>query len=324
MRAFRPILLLISLSFFVLQPSYGQKKEAAAIEAMITAFKADTRGPYRDIRWFCTDGSSLPPQEGCPELGGVQRARYKNEVIALWSSNHLYLGQILSTTEHKDFWDAAFHHSRLKQFQLELFLRANDEGWINRKAQFYRGAYQVEDEEAWGIAFYTWLLSDANRIEPNFFLIRQSAKDIPHSGDSNLAQKVRALSKEISDLKTSFMDLRVKIHGQPEPSDIQRVQGCLAQNAETLTPSLKSKVEELIRDMEELYAPIRPEDFNSYTSAIPSGTVAYTELESFIQDYGTLSTAEARSERITSTALLLRQEMGQSYKAKARLGLPME
>ena len=105
----------------------------------------------------------------------------------------------------------------MKQYSLEQFLRANDNGWINRKAQFYRGAYQVEDEEAWGIAFLQWVLEERERVNKNYFLIRQSAKDIPHAGDNNTAQTVRALSKEISDVYNPFMDLRVKLHGQPSP-----------------------------------------------------------------------------------------------------------
>ncbi|MEQ9051115.1 MAG: hypothetical protein RLP11_12445, partial [Marinoscillum sp.] len=121
----------------------------AAISKMISTYKTDSKGPYKDIRWFCKDGSTVAPQERCPEPG-VQRARYRDEVVALGVSNHIFLGQILSATVYEDFWDSEYQGSRMKQYSLEQYLRANDGGWINRRAQFYRGAFQAEDEEAWG------------------------------------------------------------------------------------------------------------------------------------------------------------------------------
>ncbi len=61
----------------------------AAISKMINAYKSDPKGPYKDIRWFCKDGSTVAPQERCPEPG-VQRARYKDEVVALGASHHIF------------------------------------------------------------------------------------------------------------------------------------------------------------------------------------------------------------------------------------------
>ena len=159
----------------------------------------DIRGPYKDIRWFCKDGTTLPPKERCPQPGGVQRARYKDDVVSLGETNHIYLGQILSTTPKEDFWDAGNYNSRLKQYQLEKYLRAIDNGWILRKGQYYRGAYQIEDEEAWGIEFFEWLTAQDAALNQHFYLVRQAARDIPHRGDDNRTLNVRAVSKAISD-----------------------------------------------------------------------------------------------------------------------------
>ena len=148
-------LLLLALPAILL----AQKLDNERLKKIVATYKADLRGPYKDIRWFCKDGSVLPPKEKCPQPGGVQRARYKDEVAALGKEYHLYLGQILSTTAREDFWDAANYNSRIKQYQLGKYLQAVDDGWILRKAQFYRGAFQVEDEENWGKDFLQWLLA---------------------------------------------------------------------------------------------------------------------------------------------------------------------
>ena len=157
----------------------AQKIENTQIKSMVEQFKTDPKGPYKDIRWFCPDGTTRPPQERCPEPG-LQRARYKDAVNSLGNTNHIYLGQILAKTDFVEFWDEDNYHSRLKQYELEHYLMRTDNGWILRKAQFYRGAFQAEDEENWGIEFFNWLLSDDNRIEQNFFLVREAAKDVPH------------------------------------------------------------------------------------------------------------------------------------------------
>jgi hypothetical protein len=157
---------------------HAQKLEPDVIKARIESYKNDVRGPYKDIRWFCKDGKTQGATEPCAKPGGVQRARMKDDVLALAKSNHIFLGQILATTDHSEFWDIQNGNSRLKQYQLEKYLRAIDDGWVLRKGQYYRGAFQAEDEEAWGIEFYKWLLADDTRLQSEYFLIRQSIRDI--------------------------------------------------------------------------------------------------------------------------------------------------
>jgi hypothetical protein len=126
-------------------------------------------------------------------------------------------------TPNEDFWNAANQSSRLKQYQVEKYLQAIDGGWIFRRARYYRGANKVEDEEAWGIKFLTWLLSQDEIVKTQFLLVRQTAKDIPHVGNDNRLNNIRAVFKTISDSLPSFIDIRVKIHDQPDASDLQRV-----------------------------------------------------------------------------------------------------
>ncbi|WP_281542566.1 PEP/pyruvate-binding domain-containing protein [Maribacter aestuarii] len=228
------------------------------IKVQVNTYKNDIRGPYKDIRWFCTDGSVRAPKDPCPEnIGpGVQHARYKDEVVALGKAHHIYLGQILAYTTKEEFWDKEADHSRLKQYQLDKYLRTVDNGWINQKGQFYRGAVQVEDEESWGVDFYKWLVSKDEVLEQNYFLIRQSLRDVPHSGDDNISQLMRSQSKVISDAYLPFMDLRVKIHSLPEKSDIQKVIDFKQKNSAKLTSDLNKKLDGLVLTMRDFFAPV--------------------------------------------------------------------
>ena len=135
---------------------FSQKLSNEYLKDQISIYKIEHRGPYKDIRWFCKDGSVREPKDPCPQeiSPGVQHARYKDVVVNIGKKNHVFLGQILAYTANQEFWDSKNHNSRLKQYQLDKYLRSVDDGWILQKAQYYRGAVQVEDEEAWGVDFY--------------------------------------------------------------------------------------------------------------------------------------------------------------------------
>ncbi len=249
----------VLIGIFFCSLAMGQKKiDNEDLKRQVSQFKNDIRGPYKDIRWFCNDGSVRQPKDPCPaEIGpGLQHARYKDAVVAIGKDHHIYFGQLLAYTDKADFWDEKSDHSRLKQYQIDKYLRTVDNGWINQKGQFYRGAMQAEDEEAWGIDFYKWLLSKDEVLTQNFFLVRQSLKDVPHSGDDNIAQLMRSQSKVISDEYAPFMDLRVKIHGQPEVRDIQSVKDFQKNNATKLTSALNKKIDELVGTMADFFKPI--------------------------------------------------------------------
>ena len=73
----------------------AQKLEPKEVTVLVNKYKNDIRGPYKDIRWFCTDGSIRPPKDPCPDnIGpGVQHARYKDEVMALGRSEERRVGK---------------------------------------------------------------------------------------------------------------------------------------------------------------------------------------------------------------------------------------
>jgi hypothetical protein len=316
--------ILFLLVFLTNTHVFPQKKDNAAIAAMIQKFKTDQRGPYKDIRWFCPDGTYAVPRSEtlCANMkGAVQRARYKDEVLALSKSNHVFLGQILSTTPNEEFWDDTNYHSRLKQYQLEKYLRSIDDGWVLRKGQFYRGAYQIEDEEAWGIDFFHWLLADDERIARHFFLIRQAAKDIPHQGEDSRTQRVRAISKTISDKYTPFTDLRVKIHGQPEAGDIAKVKTFRQQHQAKLDSTMNKLFDDLIADMEAIYKPVDIGSLSRFMKNIPKDAPIGQSLSAYVS---TFSQPQPQSTRLMATAeklMEIRQGIPGIKGKKARLDL---
>ncbi|WP_055443224.1 PEP/pyruvate-binding domain-containing protein [Lacinutrix himadriensis] len=316
-------IILYSLSLlFLASNAQSQELSNDKIKQLISLYKSDIRGPYKDIRWFCTDGSVRQPKDPCPDnIGpGWQHARYKDQVEALAKSNHIYFGQILTYTDKTDFWDAANNHSRLKQYQLDKYLSTIDNGWINQKGQFYRGAIQSEDEAAWGIDFYKWLLANDTFLEQDFYLIRQSLKDIPHQGDDNIAQLMRSQSKVISDAFPPFMDLRVKIHGQPELSDIEAVKAFKKAQSTKLTAALNTQLAALLTTMETFYTPI---DINAIPKKLSLSKDS--KIGSKINSYVVSNAANPEvSKLVIETAQLLydiRLSLTEEKSAKSRLQL---
>ena len=280
-----------------------EKPDNSYLKEQITFYKNDIRGPYKDLRWFCTDGSLRAPKDPCPAaIGpGVQHARYKDEVTAIAKKYGIYLGQLLAYSDKSDFWDADNNHARLKHYQLDKYLRSVDNGWINQKGQYYRGALQAEDEQAAGLAFYKWVLSKDESLSQDYFLLRQSLKDVPHNGDDNLAQQMRSESKVISDAYTPFMNLRVKIHGQPEASDIEKVKAFQKKNAPKLNAALDKKFNALIATMTEFFTPIDLINLQSKATAIKN-----TPVGGVIKKYITENNSTTKaSELIPATARIL-------------------
>lgn len=315
-------LLFSFIVFLFMSNIFSQNLSNEYIKEQIAIYKSEFRGPYKDIRWFCKDGSVRQPKDPCPqEIGpGVQHARYREVVENIGKRNHVFLGQILAFTEHKEFWDSQNHNSRLKQYQLDRYLRSIDDGWILQKAQYYRGAIQVEDEEAWGVDFYKWLLTGNTSITKNFFLIRQSLKDIPHKGDNNVAQLMRSQSKVLSDLFPKFMDLRVKIHGQPEFIDIEKVKQFRIKNLEKLSNSLNLKFDELLITMTNFYKPIDIQALPNKTSLVKN-----TAIGALIKEYSEKNGVAAKPINLVaeSSKLLLeiRKAVLVEKRAQARIQL---
>lgn len=275
------------LTLCLLMPAIvpGQEWNEARVRSLITSFKEDPRGPYKEIRWFCKDGTTRPARDPCPQPGGVQHAVYKDQVAELGRQRHIYLGQILTGTEKAAFWDEEWQHSRLKQYQLETYLASVDNGWIHRKAQFYRGAKQSEDEEQWGYAFLLWLLDQEDVIRNHYFLTRQAVHDLPHGGENDAGQEVRSLSRVIAESYSPFMELRTKIHNNPQAADIVLVREFKKAHASELSAAEVQKTDLLISHMQQMFQPVSRESVERLLRRIPEQHHIHQRIGAFVADH---------------------------------------
>lgn len=281
---FIPVVFLINI--IVISYINAQGADAAEIQKMVQAFKKDERGPYQAIRWFCPDGTILPPQERCAEPGGIQHALLKDAVAKLARERGIYLGQILAGASFPDFLDDANQNSRLKQYQMEKFLQTVDDGWILRRARFYRGAIQAEDEADWGMKFLSALAADNEILSAQLFLVRQAAKDIPHDGNSDRWQTIRALSKIIGDSLPDFTNLRVKLHGQPDAGDLQRVKDFQKRYEKNIPPDITTMLEKLAFELETAFQPFDMKSLDQYIKRLPENSPVTAQLRRMIRAYG--------------------------------------
>lgn len=275
---------ILFLSFIIPFSVISQSYSDGEIKNIIAQFKEDPRGPYYRIKWFCKDGTIRDAKDPCPDDigGGIQHASYKDKTIALANKNHLFFGDILAGQDFNVFLDKKNHFNRLKQYQLAKYLSSVDNGWILRKAQYYRGAVQIEDEQAWGKRFFTWLLQNEQLIDEYYFLIRQALRDIPHSDDTNLAQKMRSESKVLAEEYPEFMELRIKIHGNPEPSDIQLVNSFFNEHKKNVSKEIKNTFYKLLRTMKAYHADVDFDDLNQQLSSLKGNSSLNGILKHFV------------------------------------------
>ena len=317
------LVIFFALLIFGARPFAADRQpDFAEIAKHVQAFRKDRRGPFQGIRWFCPDRTVIPARERCEQSGGIQHALQKDIVLRWRTDHHIFLGQILAGTPFVDFLDEDHNNARLKQYQLEKFLQATDDGWIMRRARYYRGAYQAEDESAWGNDFLKYLLSQDKILEEQFFLVRQAVKDIPHNGNDDKSTQIRALAKTIADSLPGFMDLRVKIHGRPDASDLDSVREFRASNREEIWPSLAAKFQRLADGMAAVYAESGVESLRKYLALIPLQYPVGLELSNLVLGKGTPEDGfRTSASKIASLLITIRRHLPNTQSAEIRLAL---
>ncbi len=284
---FKKLATLSLLVFFISYTTISQELSPKEIKALIESYKNDVRGPYYRIKWFCKDGTIREPKDPCPDDigGGIQHASFKESTLKLRNTNHLFFGDILADTDFDSFLDKKNDFSRLKQYQLGKYLASVDDGWVLRKGQYYRGAIQSEDEQAWGKDFFIKLLKDDTFLEKYYYLIRQTLKDIPHNGDTNISQDMRSESKILSDEIPSFMDIRIKIHGKPESSDIKLVENYYQKNSSKISDTQKKEFSKLLKTMKTYYEPIDFKTMANDLESISEKNNTTKNIQNFLNTY---------------------------------------
>jgi hypothetical protein len=192
----------------------------------IEDMKASKRGPFFRIRWFCNDGTQLPPKpDACKEHdGGIQHGEWSQKTRKI-RTNGYYIATLLVDIDPRTFLARGDAADALKQMVLEQFLISADDGWIYRKAKYYRGAMQAEDEANSGWALLSVMLDEPDWREKRFFLLREAGRWLPHTLQTKPVSEIRTLSNTITEQDEGFTELRNKIHVRPDAGDAVLVRG---------------------------------------------------------------------------------------------------
>ena len=228
--------------------------DTTEMRTWIEAMKTAPRGPFRRIRWFCEDGTVLPPEPyACvPHGGGVQHGEWSERTLALRERGYL-IANLLADLDPQAFVGDDAHLDELRQILLERFLLLFDDGWIFHRARFYRGAIQVEDERRQARALLLAMLDDpAWRTPQRYPLLREAVRLLPLDEDRATATVIRELSTELADTDPGFLELRVKLHGMPDAGDARRVRDYAADQA---PPGLVERYRRLADHLDTLYEP---------------------------------------------------------------------
>ena len=199
-------------------------ERTAEFRRWIAEMKTEPRGPFAAIKWFCRDGRVLPPRDyACASKGqGWQHGEWSQRTRTLRAQGFEVATLLAGLDVDAAVADPAFA-DRYPQWLVERFLIAADDGWILRKAQFYRGAIQEEDERESARRLLQKLAGQPAWTGHRYTALRAGARLLPHGADDASAQKVRNLAAALAARDPSFQPLRVKIHGSPAAADAQSV-----------------------------------------------------------------------------------------------------
>ena len=234
------------------QPVGAQTPSADQYRQWIVEMKDSARGPFSGIKWYCKDGSVFPPAEyACAKHGGgVQHGEWSDRTKQLRSQGYKVATLLAGIDASKAVAAPDFADS-YAQLLVEKFLIATDSGWIMRKALFYRGALQEEDEREGARNLLQAMAMRAEWTGYRFVALRTGVRMLPHGQDTASAQKVRQMAATLSDRDTGFASLRAKIHGTPEAGDAALVRTYAA----AAKPELRTSYEELAAEIDRVYQP---------------------------------------------------------------------
>ena len=222
----KSIRLVLFLLFLMLPPisAAQQVPDQEMMVRWVQGMQADPRGPFERIRWFCNDGTILPPEPyACrPHGGGIQHGEHSERAKSLQEAGY-FIANVLAEFESSDITEDIRGRERLKHILLERYLMVVDDGWIFRRTGQYRGALQVEDELAGIRRLLTTLNVPPFASQRDFLLRRDAIRLLPHGLDMPSLTDVRQRSSDLTEGDLGFEFLRNKIHGQPDAMDAERV-----------------------------------------------------------------------------------------------------
>jgi hypothetical protein len=301
----KTLLVTLSLLLFLFGSTLAIAQDVPDTQTLsrwLEEMKTSTKGPFAQIRWFCNDGTILPPEPyACvPHGGGKQHGEW-NERTQVLRAAGFYIANVLAQIDASELVKTDNDHAILKQILLERFMIEIDDGWISRGARYYRGAFQIEDENRGGRELLLALLAEPKKVKQAFLLLREAARLLPHGQTSASVTQVRQLSTTLSERDTRFMFLRNKIHSQPDPSDAQRVRKYISSNKITSS----AEYELLATTIDNLYRKVNIPDRLVALSKGMRSRYLTRELRQYAAQLTTYANNDAHRFRISSQLLKL-------------------
>ncbi|MDH3879583.1 MAG: hypothetical protein OET18_17210, partial [Desulfobacterales bacterium] len=293
--------------------------DAATLSSWVQVMKKSPRGPFKHIRWFCNDGTIQLPQEyACRERdGGVQHGEWTDRVRTL-RNNGYFIANVFADVRAREFLQDTRQLDIVKQMVLEQFLIEADDGWIFRRARYYRGALQTEDETRAGRELLLALVSDPNWRENQFMVLREAVRFIPHGREGAPITEMRQLSRTIAESDPDFETLRIKLHVHPEFADARQVQDYAARQGK---PELAKDYAHLIKTIEQVF---KVQDIQKEIEALAK-RVKNTPLAKNLEPYADKLSSETDSKTrfLTASHLLaiLRDGLANAGNASQKLAV---
>lgn len=208
------------------QPATGlTAADPAQMRRWIEEMKTAERGPFSRIRWFCQDGAVLDPVPFACEThgGGAQHGEWTQRTKTLRENGYL-VANILEDLDVDAFLQPPEGagvpvRDAVNQLLFEQFLIGHDDGWIYRKARYYRGAIQAEGESRGARRLLLAMLKTPAWTTHDYLVLRTAARLLPHEVSRASIAEVRELSAALAEKDPGFVPLRNKIHNRPEAGD---------------------------------------------------------------------------------------------------------
>ena len=277
----------------------GRPNRDERYRTWIDEMKTAERGPFSRIRWFCADGQILPPKPyACEEFGGgAQHGEWSAKTRELRDKGY-EVATVYADLDIDGLLGDPEVERRLAKLLIEQYLLKVDDGWILRRARYYRGAFQEEGEQRGAIALLTRLAEERRWLTTHFAVFRTAVASLEHGRDAASAVTIRQESASLSDEFPQFKPLRNKIHGRLERTDASAVR----EFAASLKPAQRVPFEALARQIDELYAADIHDELNDLRNALKK----YPEVRNEIAvEQAALSRYDDAFSRYVVTAKLL-------------------
>lgn len=283
------------------EPAAAGLPEAGVLRSWVAEMKASERGPFRRIRWFCKDGSVLPPSPyACADHGGgAQHGEWTEHVKVLRKAGYA-VANIYADLDVDALLADGNYPDTVNQMMIEQFLIEADDGWIYRRARYYRGALQEEGERKGARRLLLRLAADDAGVGRHYLPFRTAVRFLGHREDTETIAEVRRLTGSLADRDEGFRRLRNKIHVRPDNSDAAAVREYLSRRG---NPELASEYLRLADLIEAAYAgPSAVELLRALTSR-PDARPNLVAL--CRRGVGALTAESTAEERLFATAELL-------------------